>query len=87
MSPGEHSTGASKERRSLHDGKAAPPGHRWAPEAQVLEPRAVAILKAASERLAGARTLGFTAIIADEAPSRLGPPLLYASRAASAPSI
>jgi hypothetical protein len=68
-------------------GKAAPPGHRWAPEAQVLEPRAVAILKAASERLAGARTLGFTAIIADEAPSRLGPPLLYASRAASAPTI
>jgi len=63
------------------EGKAAPPGHRWAPEAKVLEPRAVAILKAASARLASARTLGFTAIIADEAPSRLGPPLLYASRA------
>jgi hypothetical protein len=60
---------------------AAPPGHRWAPEAQVLEPRAVAILKASSARLAAARTLAFTAIIADEAPSRLGPPLLYASRA------
>ena len=33
-------------------GTAAPPGHRWAPEAQVLEPKAVAILKASSVRLA-----------------------------------
>jgi hypothetical protein len=61
-------------------GSAAPSGHRWAPEAQVLEPKALAILKAASARLAAARTLAFTAVIADEAPSRLGPPLLYASR-------
>jgi hypothetical protein len=59
----------------------APSGHRWAPEAQVLEPRALEILKATSARLAAARTLAFTAVIADEAPSRLGPPLLYASRA------
>jgi hypothetical protein len=59
----------------------APPGHRWAPEAQVLEPKALEILKATSRRLAAARTLAFTAVIADEAPSRLGPPLLYASRA------
>jgi hypothetical protein len=62
-------------------GSATPPGHRWAPEAQVLEPRAVAILQATSARLAAARTLSFSAVIADEAPSRLGPPLLYASRA------
>ncbi len=59
----------------------APAGHRWAPEAQVLEPRALSVLKATSARLAAARTLAFTAVIADEAPSRLGPPLLYASRA------
>jgi hypothetical protein len=58
----------------------APTRHRWAPEAQVLEPKAIEILKAASARLGGARTLSFTAVIADEAPSRLGPPLLYASR-------
>jgi hypothetical protein len=59
----------------------APSGHHWAPEARVLEPRALEILKAMSTRLAAARTLAFTAVIADEAPSRLGPPLLYASRA------
>lgn len=58
----------------------APSGHHWAPEAQVLEPKALEILKATSRRLAAARTLAFTAVIADEAPSRLGPPLLYASR-------
>jgi hypothetical protein len=52
----------------------APPGHRWAPEARVLEPRAVEILKAASTRLAAARTLAFTAVIADEAPSSLERP-------------
>jgi hypothetical protein len=40
----------------------------------------VEILKASSARLAAARTLTVTAVIADEAPSRLGPPLLYASR-------
>jgi hypothetical protein len=59
----------------------APSGHRWAPEAMVLEPKAVEILKLTSARLAAARALAFTAVIADEAPSRLGPPLLYASRA------
>lgn len=52
----------------------------WDKDVQVLEPKAVAILKAASARLASARTLSFTAVIADEAQSRLGPPLLYASR-------
>jgi len=62
-------------------GSGPPSGHRWAPEAQVLEPKAVAILKATSARLAAARTLAFIAVIGDEAPSRLGPPLLYASRA------
>jgi hypothetical protein len=59
----------------------APHGHHWAPEAQVLEPKAVEILKASSARLAAARTLAFVAVISDEAPSRLGPPLLFASRA------
>ena len=62
-------------------GSVAPSGHRWAPEARVLEPKAVEILKATSARLAAARSLAFTAVIADEAPSRLGPPLLYSSRA------
>jgi hypothetical protein len=42
-----------------------------------LEPKAIDILKAASSRLAAARTMGFTAVVSYESPSRLGPPLVY----------
>ena len=46
----------------------------------VLEPKAIAILKASSGRLAAARTMSFTAVVAYESPSRLGPPLVYTTR-------
>jgi len=42
-----------------------------------LEPQAMAILKAASDRLTSAQTLTFTAVSTYESPSRLGPPLVY----------
>lgn len=45
-----------------------------------LEPRALAILKGASDRLAAAKTMSFTAVVAYESPSRLGPALVYLSR-------
>jgi len=38
----------------------------------VLEPKAIDLLKAASSRLAAARTMTFTAVISYESPSRLG---------------
>ena len=44
-----------------------------------LEPRALEILKAMSARLAGARTLAFTAITSTESPTHLGPPLTYST--------
>jgi hypothetical protein len=43
----------------------------------VLEPKALEILKAASDRLAAAHTMSFTAVISYESPSLLGPPLVY----------
>jgi len=43
----------------------------------VLEPKALEILKAASDRLAAAHSMSFTAVISYESPSRLGPPLVY----------
>jgi hypothetical protein len=46
----------------------------------VLEPRAIDLLKAASSRLAAARTMSFTAVASYESPSRLGPPLVYTTR-------
>ncbi len=57
---------------------AKPPA---APAVQMgLEPKAIDILKAASARLAAAKTMTFTAIVSYESPSRLGPPLIYSTR-------
>ncbi len=52
-----------------------------APAVQMgLEPKAIDILKAASARLAAARSMAFTAVVSYESPSRLGPPLIYSSK-------
>ena len=51
-----------------------------APPAIELEPRALSILKGACDTLAAARTASFNAVVAEESPSRLGPPLQYLSR-------
>jgi hypothetical protein len=62
--------------------KAAPKGSPVAPEAvPALEPKAVELLKAASSRLAAAHSMSFTAVMSYEHPSRLGPPLVYTTRA------
>jgi hypothetical protein len=45
-----------------------------------LEPKAIEILKAASARLAAAKSMAFTAVVSYESPSRLGPPLIYSSK-------
>ncbi len=45
-----------------------------------LEPKAIAILKAASARLAAARSMAFTAVVSYEGPSLLGPPLIYSTK-------
>mgnify|MGYP006266911149 CR=1 FL=1 len=45
-----------------------------------LEPKAIDILKAASRRLAAARTMSFTAVVTYESPSRLGTPLAYTTK-------
>jgi hypothetical protein len=57
---------------------AKSPGKATAPAVEpVLEPKAMEILKAASDRLAAAHAMRFTAVISYESPSRLGPPLVY----------
>jgi hypothetical protein len=45
-----------------------------------LEPRAVEIIKAMTDRLAGAQGIEFTAEVSEESPSRLGPALEYTTR-------
>lgn len=46
----------------------------------VLEPKAMELLKAVSDRLAAAKSLSFTAIVGYEYPSKLGPPIVYTMR-------
>jgi hypothetical protein len=51
-----------------------------APAPLLIEARAMDLIKATSARLAAAKSMSFTAIVNDEYPSRLGPPLAYAVR-------
>ena len=61
--------------------KAAPRDRPVVIEARPgLEPQAIDLLKAASNRLAAARSMRFTAVISYESPSLLGPPLMYTTR-------
>jgi len=46
----------------------------------VLEPKAMDLLRAVSERLAAAKSMSFTAVVGYEYPSKLGPPIVYTSR-------
>jgi hypothetical protein len=57
--------------------KKHPPAKSAAPAAPQLDPKAIAILKAASDRLASAHTLRFTAVVSYENPSVYAAPLLY----------
>jgi len=56
-----------------------PPTARAAAPTPVLQPAALELLQAMSARLAAARTMSFTATTTYESPSRLGPPLSYAT--------
>jgi hypothetical protein len=46
----------------------------------VLEPKAIELLKAASNRLAAAHTMSFTTVVTYESPSRLSIPLAYTTK-------
>src|SRR5271170_4778091 len=51
-----------------------------APYEPGLQPKAIEILKAASARLAAAKSMAFTAVVSEEGPSLLGPPLIYSTK-------
>src|SRR5512135_1424593 len=57
---------------------AQPPSKEATPAAKpVLEPKALDLLKAMSDRLAAAKSMSFTALATYEHPSRIGPALAY----------
>ena len=75
---GAGGAGAQQAPRTRHASKqvkAAAP----APE-MVLEPKAIDLLKAASARLAAARSMRFNAVVSYENPSLFGPPLIYTTK-------
>lgn len=59
---------------------AKPPPPLPAPFRLKVEPKAVEIVKAAATKLGAAKAMAFSATVSYEAPSRLGPPLLYTVR-------
>jgi hypothetical protein len=70
--------------RSADDKAPVPAGSPAAASASgpALEPKAMELLKAASDRLAAARTMSFTAVVSYENPSVFGPPLVYTTTSA-----
>ncbi len=65
-------TATASEPPTKAASQTAEPDVEW-----VLEPKAIDLLKATSNRLAAARSMRFTAVISYEHPSRLGPALVY----------
>ena len=62
---------------SVHAQQPAPPAVPPPPEHPAIEPLALDMLKAACQRLAGAKSMTFTAVTTYESPARNGQPLYY----------
>jgi hypothetical protein len=79
LAAGTHAQSAQPAPKAAKAAKAAKKPSAPAIQAG-LEPKAVEILKAASARLAAAKSMAFTAVVSYESPSRLGPPLVYSTK-------
>jgi hypothetical protein len=64
--------------------QAQPPAPPPPPDHPAIEPVALEMLKAMSQRLAGAKSMGFTAVTTYESPARNGQPLYYSTLSAVA---
>jgi hypothetical protein len=73
--------GADAAQKAKHPEFKGTPTAEAGPEAgqPALEPKAIDILKEMSAKLAAAKAMSFTAVTTYESPSRLGPPLVYAT--------
>lgn len=72
--------GAQAQQPAKPAAKAPAAKAAVSPYKPIVEPRAMALLKAMSERLAAAKSMSFTATVGYEYPSKLGPPLVYTTR-------
>jgi hypothetical protein len=73
--PAQQQPKTPKQPATAKKTASAPP-----PVQMTIEPKAIEILKAASDRLTAARTMSFTAVVTYENPSRLGTPLAYTTK-------
>src|SRR5262245_13401790 len=69
--------GAAPAQQPSQAAKAKGAPAATATVAPKLDPKAIALLQAMSQRLAAARVMTFTALSTEESPSRHGPPLAY----------
>lgn len=70
-------TAPAKPAQAARPAAKKPTAPAFAP---VIEPRAMELLKAVSDRLAAAKSMSFTATVGYEYPSKYGPPIVYTSR-------
>jgi hypothetical protein len=77
---GSLTTGANAAEKKPAAEASKPAKKAPATVRNTLEPKAIDLLKASSQRLAAARSMSFTAVISYESPSRLGPPLVYTTK-------
>src|SRR5579863_8662233 len=70
-------TGALAIAPVLAQQQPKPPPEAPPPDHPAIEPAALEILKATSQRLAGAKSMSFTAATTYESPARNGQPLYY----------
>src|SRR5262245_2857646 len=75
-----HDGRAAPAEQSSQAGKAKGPPAAAATVAPKLDPKAIELLQAMSQRLAAAHAMTFTAVSTVESPTRLGPPLAYTTR-------
>jgi len=81
--PAPTTDAAKAEAKPVAPAKSAKPAAKKPAVEQfklILEPRAMDLLKAASDKLVAAKTMSFTAVASYEYPSKLGPPIVYTTR-------
>lgn len=75
VSAAEQAAPAAKPAKAVRPAPAVKPAMK-----PIVEDRAMALLKATSERLAAAKSMAFTATASYEYPSKLGPAIVYTMR-------
>lgn len=80
MSGAHAQQAAAAPRAAAAKAPAKAAAKKGSPYKPVVDPKAMAIIKAMSDTLAAAKSMSFTATVGYEFPSKLGPPLVFTTR-------